>query len=54
MRTKLVGLLLAGGLIAATLTSALACQYNMTTADNDKSSPPQTAQSDPPATPDKN
>jgi len=58
MRTKLIGLFLGGGLIAASLTSALACNYNTTTADN--ASPSQVAQTDetqaptPAPAPDKN
>ncbi len=51
MRTKLFGLIVGGSLIAATMTSGLACPYNTTSAANDQSSPPQTAQSDQPATP---
>jgi len=56
MRTKLIGLILGGGLIAATLSSSLACPYNTTSADNG-AAPAQTAQADataPAPTPDKN
>ncbi len=44
MRSKLFGLLLGCSLVAATLAPALACQFQATSAANDQTSPPQTAQ----------
>ena len=43
MRSKLLGLLLGCGLVAATMASASACQYQ-TNASNDQTPPQQTAQ----------
>lgn len=44
MRSTLFGFLLGFGLAAATLAPALACGYHATSATNDQTSPPQTAQ----------
>ena len=46
MRSKLVGLLLGCGLLAATVVPALACPYN-TNASADTQAPQQTAQAQP-------
>ncbi len=46
MRSKILGLLLGLGIVAANLAPAAACMYNNTTADNGQAAPPQTAQSD--------
>jgi len=46
MRSKLLGLVLGFGVIAATLAPAAACMYNKTTADSNQTTPPQTAQTD--------
>jgi hypothetical protein len=43
MRSKLLGLLLGCGLVAATIAPALACQYQ-TNASNNQPPPQQTAQ----------
>jgi hypothetical protein len=47
MRSTLFGLLLGFGLVAATLAPAPACGYHATSAANDQTSPPQTAQAQP-------
>jgi hypothetical protein len=44
MRSKLIGLLLGCGLVAATIAPAFACQFHVTTASDDPSPPQQTAQ----------
>jgi hypothetical protein len=43
MRSKLLGLLLGCGLVAATIAPAFACQYQ-TNASNEQAPPQQTAQ----------
>jgi len=48
MRSKLIGLLLGCGLLAATVAPALACSYN-TQASSDTQAPQQTAQSQQPS-----
>ncbi len=50
MRSKILGVFLGLGMVAATLAPATACMYN-TTADSSQAAPAQTAQSDaqPPA-----
>jgi hypothetical protein len=50
MRTKLFVILVGGGLVAATIAPALACNYQ-TNASNDTSTPQQTAQAQTPASP---
>jgi hypothetical protein len=49
MRTKLIAVLLAGGLAVIAAASAAACPYHMTMAQGDQSQPAQTAQAQPPA-----
>jgi hypothetical protein len=50
MRSKLFGMLIGAGLVAATIAPAIACQYQ-TNASNDQTPPQQTAQAQPqPAT----
>ena len=44
MRSKLLAVLVGCGLVAATIATALACDYK-TNATNDKAAPQQTAQS---------
>ena len=54
MRSRLIGLFLGLGLVAATLTPAPACSYHATSAANGQTSPPQTAQAQPPTQDDSN
>jgi hypothetical protein len=48
MRTKLLAFLVGCGIVAATISPALACDYK-TNAANDKSTTQETAQAQPPA-----
>jgi hypothetical protein len=48
MRSKLIGLLLGCGLLAASVAPALACSYN-TQASSDTQAPQQTAQAQQPS-----
>ena len=47
MRTKLLAILVGGGLVAATIAPAFACNYQ-TNASNDQAAPQQTAQAQTP------
>jgi hypothetical protein len=44
MRSKLIGLILGCGLVAATIAPAFACQFHVTTASDEQAAPQQTAQ----------
>ncbi len=54
MRSTLIGLLLGCGLMAAALATAQACEFHATSAANDQTSPPQTAQAQQPTQDDSN
>jgi hypothetical protein len=47
MRSKLCGLLLGFGLLAAMAAPTLACDFNVTTAAKDQAAPQHTAQTQP-------